>query len=126
MQVINYSTAVIREALQCIEGSNIPDEHKRVLVAVVSHTLQNAGAGAFPDARRGASDTWQQHEVQTLAAQLEGKVAANWQHADELVMRLVACLRRNPDDVRKKAMELGFGAGVDYRIAKSLTAAVEA
>ena len=126
MQAINYSTVVIREALQCIDNSDIPDRHKRVVVAVVSHALRNAGAGAFADTRRVAGDSWEQHEVQTIAAHLAGKVAVSWQHADELVQWLVACLRRTPDDIRKKAMELGFGAGVDYRIAKSLTAPVEA
>jgi hypothetical protein len=126
MQEFSYSSGAIREALRFVEDSNIPDNHKRVLVGVVLHALRNVGAVAFNDTMHSESEPWQQHEVQTLAAHLEGKRAVNWQHADELVMWLVACLRRNPEDIRKKALELGFGAGVDYRIAKSTSDEVAA
>jgi hypothetical protein len=124
MQDIHYSSVVIREALKFVDASDIPDKHKRVVAEVAAYVLQNSGANMYIDAVRNDDERWQQHEVQTVAAHLEGKVAVNWQHADELVMWLVACLRRNPDDVRKKAMELGFGASVDYRVAKSLPTTV--
>jgi len=126
MQDINYSAADIREALRYVDASDIPDRHKRVLLDVVAQALKNADSGVPIDSQRSVSGTWQQHEVQTVAAHLEGKVAVNWQHADELVMWLVACLRRGPGDIKKKAIELGFGAGVDYRIAKSMPTLDEA
>ena len=126
MQDIHYSSVAIREALKFMDASDIPDKHKRVLAEVVAYVLRNSSASMHADAIRNDGGTWQQHEVQTVAAHLEGKVAVNWQHADELVMWLVACLHRNPDDIRKKAMELGFGSSVDYSIAKSMPALVSA
>jgi hypothetical protein len=125
MQEIHYSSAAIREAMKSLDASGIPDEHKRLLIEVVARVLRNSNAEAHGGVER-SDMSWQQHEVQTVAAHLEGKLAVNWQHADELVMWLVACLRRNPDDIRRKATELGFGASVDYRIAKSMPIPVDA
>jgi len=116
----------IREALQFIAAGEIPAECKKVLMEVLSTALRDAEqtptsvVAAFL-----SSERWEQHEIEAVAAQLEGKIACNWQHADELAMRLAAALHRRPDDVRKKAFELGFSAGVDYRAALSLHAAQE-
>jgi hypothetical protein len=43
----------------------------------------------------------------------------NWQNADELVMGLAAKLNRSPNEIKAKAKELGFGVGVDYRLARA-------
>ena len=69
-----------------------------------------------------ADGPWQQHETAQLESFLQGKVAKSWQHADELVMRVATQLNRHPADVKAKATELGFGVGVDYRLAKVLIA----
>jgi hypothetical protein len=125
MQDIHYSSVAIREAMKSVDASDISDGHKRLLIDIVTRVLQNSNEAKHGGVVRNDMG-WQQHEVQTVAAHLEGKVAVNWQHADELVMWLVACLRRNPDDIRNKATELGFGASVDYRIAKSIPVPVDA
>lgn len=108
--------------MQFLIASDIPSEHKAVMIDALTEALRTslqppvvvAGTGTGP---------WQAHETAQLEAFLEGKLANSWQHADELLMRVAAQLHRDPGDVRAKATELGFGVGVDYRLAKAWAAA---
>jgi Integrase/Phage integrase, N-terminal len=60
-----------------------------------------------------ARGEWQEHEIVQLKSFLRDRVARSWQHADECVMQLAAQLRRDPQSIREKAVELGLGASVD-------------
>lgn len=107
---MTHDLTALRETLHYLSGSNVPVQHKKVLTAVLNealtHTLQ-AHAG-----------DWQPADLQIITDALQGKVAISWQHADEILFKLAGQLQRSPDEVKKKAIEAGFGAGVDYWQAK--------
>jgi hypothetical protein len=105
--------------LQFLIASDIPSEHKTVLMEALTEALRSS---QVEDVVEGGTGPWQQHETDQLQSFLEGKTANSWQHADELLMRVAAQLHRDPGEVRAKATELGFGVGVDYRLAKAWAA----
>lgn len=96
----------IRETLKFLATSDIPVEHKQILTAVLEAALRRELHQQVLD--------WQPAELDTIETALKGKVAISWQHADELLFKLAGQLQRSPDEVKKKAIEAGFGAGVDY------------
>jgi hypothetical protein len=109
----------LREALQFLIRSDMPSEPKRMLIEVVMEALVTKEAAAVVrDTAKKTSPAWQQAEIDRLTAFLQGKVSKSWQHGDELVTHLVRELKRNAVDVRAKAIELGFGVSVDYRLAR--------
>src|SRR5688500_1702612 len=118
MRERDEKAAMLREALGYLPECNIPAQYKRLIIEAVETAVRIEEAGDLPSASRGAGE-WLPHEVQLLQEFLTGKVAANWQHADERVMHLASQLQRTPEDVKKKASELGLGVGVDYRQAKA-------
>lgn len=107
----------IRETLKYVGASDIPVRHKKIIMAVLEQALTHALQQREGD--------WQPAETQMIADALQGRVAISWQHADELLFRLAGQLQRNPDEVKQKAVDTGFGAGVDYRLAKRARAAGE-
>src|SRR6185369_5317508 len=112
--------AALRETLQFLVVSDMPAQHKRILMELVTQALRSGDAEARRiEAVQSIGEQWQPHETQAVEAFLQGKVARSWQHADEVLMRLSGELHRQPGEVRRKATELGFGMGVDYRLAKA-------
>lgn len=111
--------AAMRETLQFLVASDIPAQHKKILIDAVMQALRSEEAAGRLGAMQNVSEPWQPHETQIVEDFLQGKVASSWQNADELLMRLAGELHRRPDDVRRKATELGVGVGVDYRQAKA-------
>jgi hypothetical protein len=112
--------ARLRAALQFLMTSEIPSEHKRVLIETVTQALREHEAATTRDqVAAQASTQWQPHETAQLREHLNGRVANSWQQADEVAMDLAAQLHRHRDDIRAKAVELGFGAAVDFRLAKA-------
>lgn len=109
---------MLRDALGFLPECNIPAQYKRLIIDAVEMAARAAEADGTPQVRPAAGE-WQPHEVQLMQAFLAGKVAANWQHADERLMHLAVQLRRTPDDIKRKASELGLGVGVDYWQAKA-------
>jgi hypothetical protein len=105
--------------LQFLIASDIPSDHKSVLIDALTEALR---ISLQPQVTVSGIGPWQTHETAQLQTFLEGKLANSWQHADELLMRVAAQLHRDPGDVRAKATELGFGVGVDYRLAKAWAA----
>ena len=104
----------------------MPSEHKAVLIEVLTQRLRDQEAAYLRgQAAEQAGEEWQPHEVTQLQTFLQGKIAKGWQHADESLMFLAAQLHRDPRSVRTKAMELGLGAGVDFRVAKVVKRAQE-
>ncbi len=118
MKTYRHRSSAIREALPFIALSDIPAEHKSVVMEVIAQALKDAEESERSGLNRSKVGPWTAEELQAVAARLDGKIAANWQHADELVIDLAARLNRNAADVKEKAKELGFAAGVDYRIAR--------
>lgn len=111
----------LHDTLQYVLTSDIPAQHKSVLIAALTQAMREQ---VNADERKESSDRkmsepWQEAEVAQLQAFLDSKVARSWQHADELAMHLATHLHRSVDDVRAKAMELGYGMSVDYRRAHS-------
>lgn len=120
----NPEAAALRETLQFLVTSDMSAQHKRILMELVTQALRSGEAEVRRvDAEQKLGEQWQPHETQAVATFLQGKVATSWQHADELLMRLAGELHREPEEVRRKATELGFGIGVDYRLAKAHAAA---
>ncbi len=112
----------LREALQFLIRSDMPDEPKRMLIEVIMESLaQRQAAVAMRDTATKTHPAWQPTEIELATTLLQGRVAKSWQDADEGVTRLVRELHRNAEDVRAKAMELGFGVAVDYRLAKLIS-----
>jgi hypothetical protein len=112
-------TVALREALQFLIASDMPMQHKRVLMETVTDALK---AGQVAESRMATvqhvSLEWQPKDTEIVTAFLQNKVARSWQHADETLMWLASELHRRPDDVRTKAIELGLGMGIDYGLAK--------
>jgi hypothetical protein len=110
----------IRETLRFVIDSQIPAQHKAIVIDALAQALR-----AADDVKRSleiqemASEEWRPEEALMIEAALRGKVANSWQHADEVLMRLARGLHRRHDDVRRKATELGHGAAVDYALAKA-------
>ena len=115
----------IRETLRYVIDSQIPAQHKAIVIDALAQALR-----AADDAQRSreiqgmTSEEWRPEEAVMIDAALRGKVAISWQHADEVLMRLARGLHRRHDDVRRKATELGHGAAVDYALAKAKAAAI--
>ena len=110
----------LRATLQFLMKSEIPSEHKVVLVdAVVQALREHDAAVARSELAAQASAEWQPHETEQLREYLRGRVASSWQHADEVAVHLAAQLHRQRDDIRAKAVELGFGVAVDFRLARA-------
>ena len=109
----------LHAALRFVITSEIPAEHKAVLIEVLTQTLRD---DATAELRRQTAEKmhreWQEPEIVQLKSFLQDRTANSWQHADEGVMQLAAQLRRDPRAIREKAVELGFSASVDYRFAK--------
>jgi len=112
-------TAALRVTLQYLMTSDIPSIHKTVLIGLLTKALHEDNSLSRAPVLQ-AEAPWQEQEMQLLTAFLSGKVANSWQHADELLMDISTRLHRQPQNVRSKASDLGFGAGVDYRLARAL------
>lgn len=114
-----HSAGALQAALQFFMSSDIPSDHKAVVIELLTSALRDQDAQRIESvvaAHAGAA--WQEDETSQMRTFLDGKIANSWQHADELLMHLANLLSRDPHDVRSKAKELGFGEGVDYRLAK--------
>ena len=118
--------AALRAALQYVLSSEIPSEHKTVLIEALTRALR---AEDSERTAREAADTarseWSPREARMLEDRLAGKVAKSWQDADEQLLQLAGELQRSVEDVRNKALEMGVGAGIDYRLAKQRKALEE-
>jgi hypothetical protein len=112
--------AAMHAALRFVLRAEIPAEHRAVLIEVLTQSIRQQEAETLrrQEETASASKEWMEHELTQLRSFLHGKVARGWQPADEYVMHLAAHLHRDPKTVRAKAIELGLGAAVDYRIAK--------
>jgi hypothetical protein len=116
----DISTDTLREALQFLIRSDLPADPKRILIEVVMESLATReAAAAVHGTAQKTYPVWQQAEIDLVNSALQGKVAQSWQQADELLTHLVRELKRDLADVRAKAIELGFGVGVDYRLARA-------
>lgn len=114
-------SAALQAALQFVITSDLPSEHKAILIDVLTQTLRDDETAELKRnlvAQAGAE--WQEHEIAHVKSFLQGRLARSWQHADEGVMQLAAQLHRHPQSVRDKATQLGFGAAVDYRFARAM------
>jgi hypothetical protein len=117
---MHHSQTQLLSALQFLMTSDMPSEHKAVLIETVTHVLREHDTAEIRSNQAAAQATteWQAHETTQLRAQLDGRIANSWQQADETALRLASQLRRHPLDIRAKAVELGFGVAVDFRLAK--------
>ena len=114
-----HSSAALEAALQFMMSSDIPSNHKAVVIELLTSALRNHETQHIEAvASAHESVPWQEADSERLKALLAGKVANSWQHADELLMQLANSLGRDSTTVRSKAIELGFGASIDFRLAK--------
>jgi len=118
--------AALRAALQYVLSSEMPSEHKTVLIEALTRALRaEDSARTAREAAASARSEWSAGEVRVLEQRLAGRVATSWQDADEQLLQLAGELQRTVEDVRDKALEVGVGAGVDYRLAKKRKASEE-
>ena len=116
-----HTPGATRAALQYVLTSDMPSQHRAVLIELLTEALRNEDKdkeGLRSRAARVEAE-WRSDEMQQLQTFLDGKIAISWQHADELLMRIATDLRRTPYDVRKKATEIGLAAGIDYSVART-------
>jgi hypothetical protein len=115
-----HSASALHSTLRYLLESDIPSQHRRILIEVVTQVLREQETARIRQLAIERVDVpWHEHEIAVLQSFLHGRIAKGWQHADELVMHLARQLNRPASDVRMKATELGFGAAVDYRVAKA-------
>ena len=113
--------AALHAALRFVITSDTGAEHKAILIDVLTQAVRDDEAAELKQrALALARGEWQQHEIAHLTSFQKDRPAKSWQQADECVMHLAAQLHREPQSVRDKATELGLGAAVDYRFAKSI------
>ena len=113
--------AALHAALRFVITSDTGAEHKAILIDVLTQAVRDDEAAELKQrALALARGEWQQHEIAHLTSFLKDRPAKSWQQADESVMHVAARLHREPQSVRDKATELGLGAAVDYRFAKSI------
>lgn len=121
-----HSIPALRSALQYTKSATIPADHKVVLLALLTEALRaqqdQDTAAAVAMVSENSARPWQGEDTSALQDFLTGKVATSWQHADELLVSLASKLGRDPQYVRSRATDLGFGAGVDFRLARILMA----
>jgi hypothetical protein len=116
----------MREALQFLMHTQMPAQHKRVLLEALTGALREEEAAQVRAESQNLTNVeWRPHETEAVETALRGHLARSWQHGDEVLMRLAAELHRHPNDVRAKAGELGLGSGVDYALAKKDAVAEE-
>lgn len=114
-----HSADALQAALQYMMSSDIPSDHKAVVLELLTRALRDRDTQRIEAvASAHESIAWQDDETSQMRTFLGGKVANSWQHADELLMQLAHHLHRDPNYVRSKATELGFGESVDFRLAK--------
>jgi len=114
-----YPQSTLRAALRCLLTSDLPPEHKAVLVDAVVQTLLEREAAHHIDESFAEARAWEPQEVEELRTLLAGRIAHSWQEADELLTRCARQLERAPVDVREQAGTLGLDAAVDYRRART-------
>jgi len=113
--------AALHAALRFVITSDTGAEHKAIVIDVLTQAVRDDEAAELKQrALALARGEWQQHEIAHLTSFLKDRPAKSWQQADESVMHVAAQLHREPQSVRDKATELGLGAAVDYRFAKSI------
>ena len=113
--------AALHAALRFVITNESGAEHKPILIDVLTQALRDDETAELQ--RRAlalARGEWQEHEITQLTSFLHDRLANSWQQADECVTHLAAQLHRDPQSVRDKATELGMGAAVDYRFAKTI------
>jgi hypothetical protein len=116
-------TPAMQATLQYLLTSDIPAEHKGVLIEALTlamRTKRKIERNQEEIDQQGAP--WEPQEAMQLEFYLSGKIASSWQHADELLMQAASQLHRSARDVRAKATELGLGVAVDYSLAKKRSA----
>ncbi len=110
----------MRETLQFLIASDMAARHKGILLEALTQALRSKQAAQTRlSAVETAASAWEPEETSVVCDFLRDKAATSWQHADETVIRLAGELQRTREDVRRKAIELGLGAAVDYRLAKA-------
>jgi len=114
-----YTSTELRATLQFLIGSDMPSEHKAVLIETLTRALRAQDAEREEGQRARPERPWQEHELANLNESLRGAIVRSWQQGDEVLMRLSSRLRRDPVEIKNKARELGLGAGVDFAIAKT-------
>jgi hypothetical protein len=119
-----HSIAALTSALQFTKSSDMPSEHKAVLIDLLTTALRDRDMQDIQNAALAKSVVapWRDTDTAALQTFLTGKVASSWQNADEFLVQLASLLGRDLQSVRAKATELGFGAGVDFRLARALKA----
>jgi len=120
------TTTAMRETLQYLLSADFPAQHKKILIDALALAIRSIGdEDRRVEALEKTGKQWEPHEAELLTKLLRGKVAISWQQADEALMRVATELHCAPDEVRKKANELGFGAGIDFRQAKQARLAAQ-
>jgi hypothetical protein len=117
---VQKRSEALRDALQFLVSSSIPSQYKGLLLELVGQAMRDDDVAQRTLAADAAGSAWQPEEIECVRNLLEGRIARSWQQADELLMRVAMQLGRKLGDVRSKAMELNLGAGVDFRLAKTL------
>jgi hypothetical protein len=119
------SVAAIRGTLKYLLNSDVPSEHKSILIDALTRMLRVEESEAEAQRLSGSDHLtrmWQDHELNHLDRSLNNRVAKSWQDADETLVLIASQLQRHSADVRVKAVERGFNAAVDFAVAKIILA----
>lgn len=115
----------LREALAFAATAALPFPHKATIIQALNDVIRSTEriVTEHDGAEHQQEAHWSPDDTQQLHSLLEQQAARSWQHADELLLRVASVLRRPPAQVRAKAVELGLGYAVDYRLSRRRDAA---
>lgn len=110
----------LRAALDYLNSDSIADEHRKALKRATETALLDA-TEELEKHQSTANDgkPWKDAEIEVLRGVLEkAGIAKNWQEERDNVDTAAARLKRSAKAVKRKAVELGLGANVDYWLAR--------
>lgn len=110
----------LRAALDYLNSDDIAEEHRKTLKRATETVLLDA-TEELEKHQSTANDgkPWKDAEIEVLRGVLEkAGMAKSWQEERDNVDTAAARLKRSAKAVKRKAVELGLGANVDYWLAR--------
>jgi hypothetical protein len=110
----------LRATLDYLNSGDIAEEHRKTLMRATEAALLDATEELERhQSTENDGKQWKDAEIEALRGCLmEGGMAKNYQTADDNLATASARLKRSEKAVKRKAIELGLGAHVNYWLAR--------
>lgn len=105
----------IRSAMDGLDAVEMDEGHRKTVFRCLRSELVEAiERRDEQEQTERDGKRWTEEELQVLRDTLTGRVAKKWEEERMNVTEVALKLRRNEKVAKKKAIELGLGAAVDY------------